>query len=98
MVGKRGCERLVIFCMAGEILSAKNQVISVLSTDPLRASNSKRLVDRKEFMSFPVDDSLRSSRARSTGLNFWQFQYSVMCGSATMTGLTSGDVHDSHSS
>lgn len=84
--------------MVGEILSMKNWAISVLSTDPLRALNSKRLVDRKEPMSFPADESSRSSRARSTGLNFWRFQYNVIGDSSVMTSLTSGDVHDSHSS
>ena len=77
MVGKGSGKRLVIFCMVGEILSVKDDAISVLSTDPFRASNSKRLVDWKELMSFPGDDSLRSSRARSTGLNFWQRQNCV---------------------
>ena len=58
------------FLHGGQILSETCQAVLVLSTDPLRASNSRRLVDWKERMSFPVDDSLRSSSARSTGLNF----------------------------
>ena len=71
---------------------------SILSTDPLRASNSRRLVDWKDRMSFPVDDSFRSSSARSTGLNFLRLQYCVAHPLHGVMGLTSGDVHGSHSS
>ena len=98
MVGKRSCKRLVVFCTVREVPSEESWAINELSTDPLRASNSKRLVDWKERMSFPVDDSLRSSRARSTGLNFSRFQYGDIGTPLKMTSLTSGDVHDSHSS
>ena len=62
----------------------KKQKPNVLSTDPLRASNSRFLVDWKERMSCPVDDSFKSSRARSTGLNF--FMTSVLCGELLIWG------------
>ena len=55
----------------------KSKTCNILSTDPLRASKSRYFVDWKDRMSFPAEDSFKSSRARSTGLNF--FMTSVLC-------------------
>ncbi len=70
-------------------------VLDALSTEPFKALDNISFVCRNDSISFPREESLRTCRASSTGLNYWSELHSEQ---VETRQLTSRLVTISHSS